>query len=106
MTESEVRAHLERVLREADLAALDLSDPFLEQFGVVTIDNFISRLCTHIAETFVESKLLDERAAKYLENHDEDLWGAMKASIVHICRNHIPFLIYPLEWACDPDNWA
>jgi hypothetical protein len=105
-TEQELRVQLERKLREVDLAELDLSNPFLNNYGVVTSEDFIHCLGMHISEIFIESLRLDDYAKQFLSNSDEDLIGGMRVSIYHIIRHHIPFLIYPLEWACDTDNWA
>ncbi len=106
-TEQELRVRLERKLREVDLAGLDLSNPFLNDYGVVTSEDFVHCLGMHISEIFIESLRLDDYAKQFLTSKDEgSLLGGMRVSIYHIIRHHIPFLVPPLEWACDTDNWA
>lgn len=106
LTERDLRVQLERKLREADLNGLDLSDPFLAQFGIVTVEDFICCLRLHIPEIFAECRRLDEFIADAISRHNGEFFGAMRVSVRHIIRHHIPFVIYPLEWSSDPDNWV
>ncbi len=103
--EATIRQLLNAKFTVSGLKFLDLDDEFLAYFRVETSDDLISCLGLHLAEVYGEAYKITRRNRQLLVHSSEEPRGELHFQLLHIARNHIPFVLYPLEWSCNVDNW-
>lgn len=78
---------------------------FSESTGLRSRRDYTDKFTLHLPEIYEESFRVEACTKDFLASHDGSALAQLVVGLQHLGRNHISFVIQPLEWAADEDSW-
>lgn len=104
----------ERKLRESLSERLRLAgcwnafrpeNAFSNDTGLHTLQDYVSRFVLHLPEIYEETFRVEACTQSFLNNRNNAALAQLFIGIKHLGRNHLSFVLQPLEWAADEGSW-
>jgi hypothetical protein len=80
-------------------------NPFSGLTGLHTTQDYTDRLTLHLPEIYEETFRVEAYTKTFLANHDGPTLARLAVGLQHLGRNHIAFVLQPLEWVADEGSW-
>ena len=80
-------------------------NPFSGITGLCSRQDYIDRFTLHLPEIYEETFQVEACTKNYLLSHNGAALAQLGVGLQHLGRNHISFVLQPLEWAADADSW-
>ena len=80
-------------------------NPFSEFTGLRNLQDYIARFTLHLPEVYEETFRVEVCTNDFLASRDSSALAQLVVGLQHLGRNHIAFVLQPLEWAADEGSW-
>jgi hypothetical protein len=81
-------------------------NPFSEDTGLHTLQDYINRFTLHLPEIYEETFRVEECTKRFLVTPEDVLLTEMLLGMEHMGRNHINFVQQALEWVTAEISWS
>lgn len=78
---------------------------FSELTGLRSRRDYTDKLTLHLPEIYEESFRVETFTKDFMASHDGSALAQLVVGLQHLGRNHISFVLQPLEWVADEDSW-
>jgi len=78
---------------------------FSQLTNLHTLANYISSFALHLPEIYEETFRVEQYTLNFLENESGAALDYLVIALQHICRNHVNFVHFALEWAAEESSW-
>jgi hypothetical protein len=80
-------------------------NPFAGLTGLHTRQDYVDRFTLHLPEIYEETFRVEAYTKNFMGNHSAAALARISVALQHLGRNHIIFVLQPLEFASDEDSW-
>ena len=97
-----LREHLENQL---PWSKFDLDDPFSEETGLHTSQDYIDKLGLHLSEVYEETLRIQQYCPMLIQTKSDAVFTDLVVAMEHIACHHILFVLPALQGMFRRENW-
>ncbi len=69
------------------------------------LDDYLNSFALHLPEVYEQTFSAERYAVTFIENQSASALIYLIIDLQHMCRNHISFVHFALEWAAEESSW-